>query len=123
MKLSNMYSEANPRPQSRAMARGDARLLRVLIVEDEALARQRLERLIAAVASLDLVASCGDGDAALRVLERGGIDIALLDVAIPGPDGVALATHAQAQGVACVFTTASSDRAVDAFAIEAVDFL
>jgi two-component system, LytTR family, response regulator len=123
MNTSSSYSDIRYVQQPVVSARSTAGLLRVLIVEDETLARQRLERLVAAVPAFDLVASCGDGDAALQALQRGGIDIALLDVAIPGPDGIALATLAQGQGIACVFTTASSDRAVDAFAIEAVDFL
>ena len=98
-------------------------LLRVLIVEDEPLARQRLERLVHDMPGLDLVASCGDGDAALAWLEREHIDIALLDIAIPGIDGLGLGAQAMARGIACIYTTASSDRAAEAFGVEAVDFL
>lgn len=97
--------------------------LRVVIVEDEALARQRLERLVHDMPGLDLVASCGDGDAAMAWLERDRIDIALLDIAMPGRDGLSLGAHAMVRGIACIYTTASSDRAVDAFGVEAVDFL
>lgn len=98
-------------------------VLRVLIVEDEQLARQRLERLVHDLPGLDLVASCGDGDSALAWLEREHIDIALLDIAMPGVDGLGLGAHAMARGIACIYTTASSDRAAEAFGVEAVDFL
>lgn len=97
--------------------------LRVMIVEDESLARQRLERLITAMPQLQLVASCGDGDSALQALAADPVDVALLDVAIPGPDGLQIGQRAFERGIACIYTTASSERAVDAFAIEAVDFL
>ncbi len=97
--------------------------LRVLIVEDEPLARQRLERLVAALAGCEVAAVCGDGDSAIERIDRGGIDVALLDVSLPGPDGLSIGVHAAARGVLCVFTTASLERAADAFAIHAVDFL
>lgn len=98
-------------------------VLRVLIVEDEQLARQRLERLVHDLPGLDLVASCGDGDSALAWLDREHIDIALLDIAMPGVDGLGLGAHAMARGIACIYTTANSNRAAEAFGVEAVDFL
>lgn len=98
-------------------------MLRVLIVEDERLARQRLERLVHDTPGLDLVASCEDGDAALACLERERIDVALLDIAMPGVDGLSLGAHAMTRGIACIYTTASSHRAAEAFGVEAVDFL
>lgn len=100
-----------------------ARPLRVLVVEDEPLARQRLERLVALDPGREVVAVCGDGHAAIEAIDRGDIDIALLDVSLPGPDGLSIGAHAAARGVLCIFTTASLERAAEAFAINAVDFL
>lgn len=100
-----------------------ARPLRVLVVEDEPLARQRLERLVSADPGRELVAVCGDGHGAIEMIDRGGIDVALLDVSLPGPDGLSIGAHAAARGVLCIFTTASLERAAEAFAINAVDFL
>ena len=100
-----------------------ARPLRVLVVEDEPLARQRLERLVSADPARELVAVCGDGHGAIEMIDRGGIDVALLDVSLPGPDGLSIGAHAAARGVLCIFTTASLERAAEAFAINAVDFL
>jgi two-component system LytT family response regulator len=100
-----------------------ARPLRVLVVEDEPLARQRLERLVSADPGRELVAVCGDGHGAIETIDRGGIDVALLDVSLPGPDGLSIGAHAAARGVLCIFTTASLERAAEAFAINAVDFL
>lgn len=97
--------------------------LRVLIAEDEFLARQRLERLVQDMPGLELAYSCSDGDSARRWMESEDIDIALLDISMPGLDGLSLGAFAMARGIACIYTTASSDRAVDAFGVEAVDFL
>lgn len=98
-------------------------LLKVLIVEDEPGARNRLCRLLSPLAGIEVAAVCGDGDAALEVLAAERVDIAVLDIAVPGADGMLLGARALSLGIVCVFTTASCERAVDAFAIEAADFL
>jgi two-component system LytT family response regulator len=98
---------------------------RVLIAEDEDLARDRLVRLIGERTDLELVAVCRNGYAAAAALVAGGIDIALLDIEMPGSDGMELLRRAEAADArsAVIFTTAHPQFAVDAFAGKAVDYL
>ena len=64
------------------------RRLRVLVVEDEELARERLARLIAEQSGFELAAACGNCDEALGVLAVEAVDIALLDIQMPGISGM-----------------------------------
>jgi two-component system LytT family response regulator len=61
--------------------------IRVLIVDDERLAREGVRALAAAEPDVQVVGECGDGEAAVTTLRRGGIDVLLLDVQMPGMDG------------------------------------
>ena len=69
---------------------GDEATLRVLIADDEAMARKRLRRLLAALPNVEVVAECASGDAALSALETLELDVAVLDVQMPGLDGLGL---------------------------------
>ena len=101
--------------------------LRVLIVDDEALARARLQTLLQdCVAPAAIVA----GEAAnavqtMEALRRGGFDLVLMDIHMPGVDGMTLARtlRAMPQAPAVVFVTAHAEYAVQAFDLEAVDYL
>ena len=101
--------------------------LRVLIVDDESLARARLRTLLQdCVAPAATVA----GEAAnavqtMEALHRGGFDLVLMDIHMPGVDGVTLARTLRAlpQAPAVVFVTAHTEYAVQAFELEAVDYL
>jgi len=101
--------------------------LKVLVVDDEALARSRLRTLLgdctapAAAAG----AEAADAAAAMKALQREAFDAVLLDIRMPGADGVALAQMiAQLpRKPAVVFVTAHSEHAVQAFELEAVDYL
>jgi len=98
--------------------------LRVLIVDDEPLARRRLVRLLANEPDVSVVGECGDGASAVRALERLSPDLLLLDVRLPGMDGLALLQAARpARRPAVVFVTAYDRYAVQAFEHEAVDYL
>ena len=66
------------------------RRLRILVAEDEDLARARLARLIGERADLELVAVCRNGHEAQAALAAGDIDIALLDIQMPGSGGIEL---------------------------------
>src|SRR4029453_11753593 len=66
----------------------DMRRLRVLVVEDEELARERLARLISEQSGFELVAACGNCTEALKVLAAEPVDIALLDIQMPGISGM-----------------------------------
>lgn len=102
--------------------------LRVLIVDDEAPARQRLRDLLDDVAEgcpHCIVAMVGNGVEALRVVEDSAVDVALVDVRMPEMDGIELARHLGAlpSPPAVIFVTAYEQYAVEAFELAAVDYL
>jgi two-component system response regulator AlgR len=99
--------------------------LRVLIVDDEPLARARLRELLAGQPDLVVVGEAGDGDSAIAACGREPVDLVLLDIRMPGRDGVDTATQLallQPPPVV-VFLTAGDDRALEAFETGAVDYL
>jgi len=103
----------------------ESRPLRVLIVDDEPLAAERLQILCARVEGLELAGTATDGAAALRLAEALKPDLLLLDIAMPGLDGmdVARALEGQAVRPAVIFVTAFDQFAVAAFDVAAVDYL
>jgi two-component system, LytTR family, response regulator AlgR len=101
--------------------------LKVLVVDDEALARLRLRTLLGdCVAPAALVAAeAADAVQAMTALQRDTFDAVLLDIGMPGLDGMGLARVIATlpQPPAVVFVTAHSSHAVQAFELEAVDYL
>src|SRR5690348_1151202 len=99
--------------------------LRVLIADDEPLAAERLQLLLAKSEGAQLVGTASDGDSAINLTEALHPDLLLLDIAMPGLDGigVARALAAQNPSPAVVFVTAFDQFAVAAFEVEAVDYL
>ena len=99
--------------------------LRVLIADDEPLAAERLQLLLARAEGAQLVGTASDGDSAIHLTEALHPDVLLLDIAMPGLDGigVARALAAQTPSPAVVFVTAFDQFAVAAFEVEAVDYL
>jgi two-component system response regulator AlgR len=101
--------------------------LKILVVDDEALARSRLRTLVGDCTAPAAVVSAEAADAveATRALQRDTFDAVLLDIRMPGADGLALAATIAAlpQPPAVVFVTAHSEHAVQAFELEAVDYL
>ncbi|CAA9485954.1 MAG: hypothetical protein AVDCRST_MAG91-277 [uncultured Sphingomonadaceae bacterium] len=99
--------------------------LRILIVDDEPLAVERLQILLARMEGVHLAGTACDGDAALRMAEAVAPDLVLLDIAMPGMDGidVARALGKLAAAPIIVFVTAFDGFAVAAFDVEAVDYL
>lgn len=101
--------------------------LKVLVVDDEALARARLRTLLgdcAAPAAL-VAGEAADAVQAMTALHRESFDVVLLDIRMPGLDGMALAQSIAAlpQPPAVVFVTAHSEHAVQAFELEVIDYL
>jgi two-component system response regulator AlgR len=99
--------------------------LRTLIVDDEPLAVERLQILCARIAGLSLVGTAADGAGALRLIEALAPDLLLLDIQMPGLDGldVARALAERASRPAVIFVTAFDQFAVAAFDVAAVDYL
>jgi len=101
--------------------------LRVLVVDDELLARSRLRTLLGdcrAPAAL-VAGEASNATEAMEALRRNAFDALLLDVRMPGADGLALAQALRGtdQEPAVVFVTAHAEHAVAAFDLEAVDYL
>ena len=99
--------------------------LRVLLVDDEALARARLRTLLADCPGAAVAGEAANASQAMELLRRHSFDLALLDVHMPGADGLALAqTWRTLPGAPLVvFVTAHAEHAVDAFELEAADYL
>ncbi len=101
--------------------------LKILVVDDEALARSRLRTLVGdctAPAAM-VAAEAADAALAMKALQREAFDAVLLDIRMPGADGLTLAgaIAAMPRPPAVVFVTAHSEHAVQAFELEAVDYL
>ena len=102
-------------------------LLRTLIVDDEMLARSRLRTLLAECRApgAEVVAEASNGADAQAQLLTQDLDLVLLDIHMPGIDGIELARslRLRAGAPAVVFVTAHAAHAVTAFELEAVDYL
>ena len=99
--------------------------LRVLIADDEPLAAERLQVLLARAKGASLVGTASDGESAISMAEALSPDVLLLDIAMPGLDGidVARALAGQDPSPAVIFVTAFDQFAVAAFEVAAVDYL
>src|SRR5918999_5556399 len=99
--------------------------LRVMVVDDEPLAVERLQLLLARCPDTTVVGTANEGEAALRIAEAVTPDLVLLDIAMPGMDGidVARALSDSAIDPAVVFVTAFDNFAVAAFDVAAIDYL
>ena len=99
--------------------------LRILVVDDEPLATERLQLLLARIGGVDLVGTASDGEAACRMADALRPDLLLLDIAMPGMDGIDVAREIgrSAAKPAVIFVTAFDQFAVSAFEVEAVDYL
>lgn len=102
-------------------------VLKVLIVDDEKLARSRMRALLAdsTAPAVQVGAEAANAAQAMQLIQHEHFDAVLLDVHMPGADGIALARALQAlpRRPAVVFVTAHAEHAVQAFEIEAVDYL
>jgi two-component system LytT family response regulator len=98
--------------------------LRILIVDDEPLARERVRALLAHEPSAEIVGEAGSGPAAVEAIRRDRPDVVFLDVQMPGCDGLQVVGELPADNrPAIVFVTAHDRFAVDAFGVHATDYL
>ncbi len=98
---------------------------KVLVVDDEPLARLRLQAMVEGLVNYDVVAVADNGDQALRACEEHMPDIVLMDIRMPGIDGLqaarAMATLERPPAV--IFCTAYDEHALSAFEASAIDCL
>jgi two-component system response regulator AlgR len=97
----------------------------VLIVDDEPPARERLRSLLAEIADVEVIGEAVNGHEALQETHDLAPDVVLLDVRMPGMDGLEAARHLNVleEPPAVIFTTAYDQYAVEAFDAQAVGYL
>lgn len=103
-------------------AAGDAPL-RVLIVDDEPIAVAAALQALDGAPGVEIIGTAGDVEAALAAVRAQAPDLILLDVEMPGPNGLDLARRLGGTGPEIVYVTAFQDYAVGAFEVEAVDYV
>ncbi len=106
------------------MTRTASARTRVVIADDEPLARERLRTLLATEDWLDLVAECQDGPSAIAAIEKLRPDLVFLDVQMPGATGFDVIQAVGPDRMPCVvFVTAYDRYALRAFDVHAIDYL
>lgn len=90
---------------------------RVLIVDDEKLARERLEQLVSGLPGYAVGASCSNAQSAIAELQQNEFDVVLLDISMPGMHGLELARYIKGLEIppAIIFCTAHDEHAIGAF--------
>ncbi len=102
----------------------DQTKIRTVIVDDEDLARDRMQTLLAEQPDIEIVGLCSDGTSAIETIERERPDLVFLDVQMPGMDGFEVVENLDPSRMpAIVFVTAYDGHALRAFEINALDFL
>ena len=98
--------------------------LRALVVDDEALARQRIRHLLRRASDIDVAAECANGLEAVQAIENLSPDLVFLDIQMPELDGFGVV---EAVGADCMpptlFITAYDQHALHAFEVHALDYL
>ena len=99
--------------------------MKILIVDDEMLARERLVSLLSELNSDFSISEAENGVAALKLINKESPELILLDIRMPVMDGLEVAHHIAGLETppAIVFTTAYQDYALDAFDAHAIDYL
>jgi two-component system response regulator AlgR len=99
--------------------------IRLLIADDEAPARKRLRELLGDIEEVCVAGEARNGQEVLSLAEQTQVGLVLLDIRMPGMDGIEAAQHLQklSQPPAIIFTTAYDAYAVKAFDMNAVDYL
>lgn len=107
------------------MADTDTQTLRTMIVDDEPLAVERIQVICAELPAINVVGTASDGAAALRLADKLEPDLVLLDMTMPELDGLGVARKLgeQDDAPAVIFVTAHDHFAVEAFDLEAIDYV
>lgn len=99
--------------------------MRILIVDDESLARDRIKRILLEQNEHEVLGEAANGQEALQKIDALHPDVVLLDIRMPGIDGLEVARHlvGMDEPPAVIFTTAYDEYALEAFKVHAVDYL
>jgi two-component system LytT family response regulator len=98
--------------------------MRVLVVDDEPTARQRMVRLLGGVSGVTIVGVCGSGREAMEAVQLHEPELMFLDIAMPGIDGLEVARRSVGpDGPLVVFVTAYDEHALEAFRVHAADYV
>lgn len=101
--------------------------LKALVVDDESLARARMRTLLTDCTepAVDCLGEAANAVQAMELLQHQPVDVVLIDIHMPGADGLTLARSLQSLATkpALIFVTAHAEHAVEAFELEAVDYL
>lgn len=98
--------------------------LRVVVVDDERPARRFLTKLLDGFEDVELAGEAASGDEAIELIARTKPDLALLDLQLPGSSGLDVTRRLPAEQMPSIaFVTAFDDRALDAFEVNAIDYL
>ena len=95
----------------------------LIIADDEPLARERLRGMVAARHECNLIAECKNGSEARDAIRKLEPDIVLLDIKMPGLDGIEVAEAIAAHNSAIIFVTAHDEFALRAFDVNALDYV
>lgn len=101
----------------------DEEKIRVLIVDDEPVARRGLRYLLQNEPAATIIGECGSGLEAVRTIESERPDLVFLDVRMPELDGFGVLEALRVEPPAVVFVTAFDDHAVAAFDVDAIDYV
>lgn len=99
--------------------------LTTLIVDDEPLAVDRMRMICAQIPAIQVIGTASDGEQALARIGESAPQLVLLDLTMPQTDGLAVARRlsGQPQPPAVIFVTAHDNHAVEAFDLDAVDYV
>ena len=97
--------------------------LRVLVCDDELMARKRVLRLLGELGGVEATIECESGEQVLARLREDDVDIAILDVNMPGMSGIETVLAMPEERPYIVFVTAHPEHAVKAFDVGAVDYV
>ena len=98
-------------------------IIRILLVDDEQPARDRLRQLLAGIDGIDIVGEAEDGVQAIERISELTPDVVLLDIQMPGCTGLEVAASLPRPRPSVIFCTAFDQYAVDAFELQAMDYL
>ena len=97
--------------------------MKILIADDEQLARTRLRRLLGALPDVEIVGEATDGTEVLAFIKKTEVDVVLLDIRMPKLTGTEAMGLWPVGGPVVIFCTAHAEHAVDAFEAGVVDYL